>query len=96
MEVLRDPSHVRALPLTEHLELFRRAGLAAPRVTHYRLAGELEGLLSRSFPNPGDADRIRAVFADSLADDGLDLQARREGDRILFGYPVAVLAARRD
>lgn len=96
MEVLRDPSHVRALPLTEHLELFRQAGLPAPRVTHYRLAGELEGLLSRSFPNPGDADRIRAVFADSLADDGLDLQARREGDRILFGYPVAVLAARRD
>jgi hypothetical protein len=86
MEVLRDPSHVRSLPLAEHLELFRRAGLPEPRVTHYRREGDLEGLLARSFPRPGDADRIRAIFADSLAD-----------DRIVFGgYPVAVLAARRD
>ncbi|MGH7393830.1 MAG: hypothetical protein ACREM3_30890, partial [Candidatus Rokuibacteriota bacterium] len=38
-------------------------------MTHYRLAGELEGLLSRSFPDPGDADKIRAIFADALADD---------------------------
>lgn len=97
MEVLRDPSHVRSLPLAEHLELFRRVGLPEPRVTHYRREGDLEGLIARSFPRPGDADRLRAIFADSLADDALDMQVRREGDRIVFGgYPVAVLAARRD
>lgn len=96
VERLRDPSHTRALTLAEHLELFRRAGLPAPRVTHYRLASDLEGLLSRSFPDPGDADRIRAIFSDAVADDALDLQTRREGDRILVGYPVAVMAARRD
>jgi ubiquinone/menaquinone biosynthesis C-methylase UbiE len=96
MERLRDPSHTRALPLAEHVELFRRAGLPEPRVTHYRRAGDLEGLIARSFPQPGDADRIRAIFADSLADDALDMQVRRDGDRIVFGgYPVAVLAARR-
>ena len=97
MEILRDPSHVRSLPLVEHVELFRRVGLPEPRVTHYRRAGDLEGLIARSFPQPGDADRIRGIFADSLADDALDMQVRREGDRIVFGgYPVAVLAARRD
>ena len=58
--------------------------------------GDLEGLIARSFPRPGDADRIRAIFAESLADDALDMQVRREGDRIVFGgYPVAVLAAQR-
>jgi hypothetical protein len=36
------------------------------------------------------------IFAESLADDALDMQVRRDGDRIVFGgYPVAVLAARR-
>jgi SAM-dependent methyltransferase len=95
MEKLRDPSHARALPLSEHRRLFRDAGLPEPRVTSYRLEGEVDGLLSRSFPNPGDAERLRDIFTDSLAGDALDMQTRRQGDRIRFGYPVAVLAARR-
>jgi hypothetical protein len=95
MERLRDPSHTRALPVAEHLALFQRAGLPEPRVTHYRLEGELEGLISRSFPKPGDADRIRAIFAESLPTDALDIQAHRDGERVRYGYPVAVLAARR-
>ncbi len=95
MEKLRDPSHTRALPLDEHVRLFRDAGLPEPRVASYRLEGELDGLLSRSFPNPGDAERLRDIFTDSLAGDALDMQTRRERDRIRFGYPVAVLAARR-
>ena len=95
MEVVRDPSHVRALPLAEHVDLFRRAGLGEPRVTHYGLEGELEGLISRSFPEPGGADRLRAIFRDSLADDALGIQARLDGAQIRYAYPVAVLAARR-
>jgi ubiquinone/menaquinone biosynthesis C-methylase UbiE len=96
MELLRDPSHVRALPLAEHVELFRQAELPEPRTTQYRREGDLEGLIARSFPKPGDADRIRAIFGESLADDALDMQVRRDGERIIFGgYPVGVLAARR-
>jgi ubiquinone/menaquinone biosynthesis C-methylase UbiE len=96
MELVRDPSHVRALPLAEHLDLFRRAGLGEPRVTHYRLEGELESLISRSFPRPGDDDTLRRIFADSLAGDTLGIGVRRDADgRIRYGYPVAVLAARR-
>jgi SAM-dependent methyltransferase len=96
MEVVRDPSHVRALPLAEHVALFTAAALPEPRVTHYRLEGELESLISRSFPKPGDDATLRRIFADSLADDALGIQARRDADgRIRYGYPVAVLAARR-
>ena len=95
IERLRDPSHVRALPLGGHLDLFRQAGLPEPRVTHYRLESDLTGLLSRSFPEPGDAEKIRAVILADLADDALDLQVRRDGDRIRLGHPIAVLAARR-
>src|SRR5215467_3697085 len=65
-ERLRDPSHARALPLEELRELFRQAALPAPEVNTYRLEGELEDLLARSFPREGDADRIRKIFADSI------------------------------
>ena len=96
MEVVRDPSHVRALPEAEHLALFHKAGLPAPRVTHYRLEGELEALIARSFPKPGDDATLRRIFAESLAGDTLGIQARRDPDgAIRYGYPVAVLAVQR-
>src|SRR5437763_1784682 len=94
MERLRDPSHVRALPLEELRILVTQAGLAAPEVGHYRLEGELEDVLQRSFPQDGDADRIRRIFADSLADDALGLATRRENGKIFYSFPVAVLVSR--
>jgi ubiquinone/menaquinone biosynthesis C-methylase UbiE len=94
-ERLRDPSHVRAMPIGELRDLFLQAGLGAPRVETYRLEGELEDLLSRSFPNEGDADSVRRIFVDSLVDDALDLATRRENGKIFFGFPVAVLAAKK-
>ncbi len=93
MERLRDPSHVRALTLDEHRELFRRADLPEPRAEMCRLAGELEDLLGRSFPRKGDADRIRQIFADSVATDALDMQTTRAGGKILYAWPVAILVA---
>ncbi len=93
MERLRDPSHVRALTLDEHCELFRRTGLPEPRVEMCRLAGELEDLLGRSFPREGDADRIRKIFADSIATDALDMQTTRAGGKILYAWQVAILVA---
>lgn len=93
MELLRDPSHVRALGLEEMRELFRTSGLAEPVLTRYELKSELEGLLARSFPAAGDAERIRQMFVESLADDGLGMGTHRRGDEIRFAYPVAVLVS---
>ena len=95
MERLRDPSHTRALAVAEHVALFARVGLEPPRQTFYRLPTDLDGLLARSFPNPGDAERIRTMVERSLVDDGLDMATHRVGDTIRVSYPVAVLAARR-
>jgi hypothetical protein len=95
VEQLRDPSHVRALPLPELKGLFTRHGLPQPRHTPYRLESDLETLLARSFPNPGDDDKVRAMFRRSVEDDFLGIDARREGDLIVYGYPVAILVAER-
>ena len=94
-ELLRDSSHVRALPVHELRELFEQAGLTTPQVTSYRMEGELEELLARSFPNEGNAERLRKIFADSLADDALDLNTRRENGKIYYSFPVAVLVGKR-
>jgi ubiquinone/menaquinone biosynthesis C-methylase UbiE len=93
VERLRDPSHVQAMPVEELRELFVSAGLAEPRVESYRLEGELEDLLRRSFPNEGDADRIREIFERSLVDDALDLATRRKDGKIYYAFPVAILVS---
>ena len=94
-ERLRDPSHVRAMPEAELRGLFTQAGLPEPLVGHYSVECELEDLLSRSFPNPGDDERIRKIFADSIAGNTLDLNTRIEDGKIYYSFPVAVLVAKR-
>jgi ubiquinone/menaquinone biosynthesis C-methylase UbiE len=95
MELLRDPSHVRALPVAELKALFPAAGLPEAKITFYELRDELENLLGRSFPNPGDGDRIREIFRASARDDRLGIPIRIEDTHVHYAYPVAVLAATR-
>ncbi len=95
LEKLRDPSHVRALPVGEHVTLFRGVGLGEPRMTSYGLEGELEALIARSFPKPEDVPEIRRLFAASVEDDRLGIAAHRDGDLIRYAYPVAVLVGAR-
>jgi SAM-dependent methyltransferase len=95
MERLRDPSHTRALPLSELRALFAQAGLGAPRETYYDVRADLEGLLKTSFPASDDTPVIRRMFEDSLANDGLGMKTRRKDGRILLSYPVAILVADR-
>ena len=92
-EKLRDPSHTRALPLTEMESLFQQVGLPALRQTFYKVAANLEDALQRSFPNPGDADKLRRMFVESLENDSLGVGAHRKDGKIHFAYPIAVLVA---
>lgn len=94
-EVLRDPSHVRALSEQELRGLFMEAGLPEPAISHYRVECDLDDLLSRSFPNSGDEPKIRKMFADSIPTDALGLNTRMENGKIFYSFPVAVLVAQK-
>jgi hypothetical protein len=94
MEKIRDPSTVRFLKLNELLELFSMADLPTPTQSFYRVRAELEGLLKVSFPEPGNAEVLRQLFADSLADDAMGLNASLENGRLLFSYPAVILTSR--
>ncbi len=93
MEMLRDPSHARALTLAGLEGLFRDAGLPLRRKAAYQLQADVDGVLARSFPAPGDADRIRAMFEASIAEDGMGLGTYRHKDQLRFAYNVAILVA---
>jgi SAM-dependent methyltransferase len=94
LEKLRDPSHVRCLSLTELQGLFAAAALPEPEVSFFKREDDVNTLLARSFPNPGDDAKIIAMFAASAEDDRLGIPVRRDGARLLYVYPVAILAAR--
>jgi ubiquinone/menaquinone biosynthesis C-methylase UbiE len=95
LERLRDPSHVRALPLEELREHMRQSGLEEGSEAFARLPAELEQLLGASFPVPGGAEEIRRVFAADQGRDRLGLGIRQEGDRMHFSFPIVVLASTR-
>ncbi len=95
LEQLRDPSHVRALPLEELRGLMRRAGLAEVSEAFARLPMGLERLLAASFPVPGGAEEIRRAFAADLGRDLLGLGVREGEAGLHFAFPVAVLAGLR-
>lgn len=95
MEMLRDPSHARALTLDELRALYDVAGLAAPAQSYWRMDIDVEGLLARSFPQPGSEPAIRQMFEDSVADDAMGLHTRRENGRLRFTYENVILSARR-
>lgn len=94
-ERLRDPSHVRALTQQELRELFSNAGLPEPSINHYRVECDLDDLLSRSFPNPGDEPKIRKMFAESIAGNTMDLNTNMQNGKIYYSFPVVVLVVRK-
>ena len=93
MEILRDPSHARALTLDELRALYRGAGFADPSETFWRMDVDVEGVLSRSFPVPGSEPAIRRMFEVSVENDSMGLATRYDAGRLWFSYSNVVLSA---
>jgi SAM-dependent methyltransferase len=94
MEKLRDPSHVRALPLDEMTGLFASAGLGELTMDRWLMEGELESFLARSFPLPGDDEKVRQLFRESLEDDTLGVSPRLQDGAIVYAFPMALVQGR--
>jgi ubiquinone/menaquinone biosynthesis C-methylase UbiE len=93
LEKLRDPSHVRCLPLSELKAQFARVGLPAPEAAFYDLRDTVKALLGRSFPNPGDGARVTEMFERSLEDDSLGIEVERKDNELRYAYPTAILSS---
>ena len=97
-EILRDPSHTRALTQAELETLGEDAGLELHRLEKCSLDKDLEDLLAGSFPKPGDADRIRTLFETDIRNgtDSLGVAAQHVNGAIRLTYPVLIFTWQKD
>jgi SAM-dependent methyltransferase len=90
MERLRDPSHVRALTPADYERIGSEADLELVASAFYRLGMSLNTILSASFPNSGDAERIREIFRAELEHPVMGVGAVQEADGVRYFYPITV------
>jgi SAM-dependent methyltransferase len=93
LELQRDPSHARALPLAELEATFDRAALPRRPTIFSRLPFELEALLARSFPPDITRDALRALYLAGIEGDGLGLDLCRSEHGVSGAYRVATIVA---
>ena len=96
-EILRDASHVRALPLSELLHLFRDAGLETETViTADDLCPEVERWLSTTKVPPHQAAEVRQLLEDDLLRDLSGTRPFRDATgRLFFHARTAILTGRK-
>jgi ubiquinone/menaquinone biosynthesis C-methylase UbiE len=96
IELLRDPSHARALAIDELRAIGTELGLKEIAVREYEIRLPLEAVLNTSFPEVG-MERVRNLYrsdAESGAD-ALGMNACLENDRIIVSYPMTMLVWKR-
>ena len=93
-EILRDPSHTRALTAEEFRKLGHGAGLNLTRIEPFAFGMSLDDLLKGSFPREGDEAKIRALFDEDIRTgaNALGVSAREEDGAVRITYPVSILA----
>ena len=96
MERLCDPSHARALPVSEFDRLFADAGLAARLHTIVPLEMECEEWLEHGGVEPSTALQLRGLMEASIDTDRSGLNVcRDEHGAIRFTYPSGVFVLER-
>jgi ubiquinone/menaquinone biosynthesis C-methylase UbiE len=109
MEKLRDPSHVRALTLTELQNIMKseEVGLNILQIEHQDLEVELESILQSSCPSEEDANKIRQLFRKDLSKNNLGVRShlkreeenkekkdgKDDGKKIYFYFPISMILA---
>ena len=95
-ESLRDPSHVRALPLTALLHLFREAGLEIDAIASNDRTPEVDRWLATSQTPPDRAAEVRRMLEEDRLHDLSGAQPFYDADgRLHFHARTAILTGRK-
>ncbi len=95
IERMNDPSHVRALGESEWLAAFAAVQLLTPSITRYQIDLPLLGLMRASKLSDNACALVDAELRQAIASGQLQGLARIENGQCVFGYPIAVLCARK-
>ncbi len=94
-ERLRDPSHTRALAITELLKLFTSAGLELERLYSGELVQNLERWLANSQTPPERASEVRALIERDAREDLSGTRPFLKDGQWFFRQPTLAAVARK-
>jgi ubiquinone/menaquinone biosynthesis C-methylase UbiE len=86
IEQLCDPTHVRALPVSEFERMFATAGLRVAFQRQRTIDYDLEEWISHGAPEDRVRGEIVSLMESCLADDRAGLRVRREMGRLRFSH----------
>ena len=92
-ETLRDPSHAHALSVEGLKALFAEANLLPMEMESFGLEMDFEDLMSGSFPNPEDVERIWDWVRGDLEQDEIGLAVQRKNGKYVVSFPTTIIAA---
>lgn len=92
-ETLRDPSHAHALSLDSLQTLFVHADLRVTGIESFGLEMDFEDLMSGSFPNPENVERIWQLVRSDAGKDGIGLGAHLTDGKYVVSFPTTIVAA---
>ena len=93
VEKLRDPSHAGAMTLIEIKDMVEAIGLYNIKTESQDLEMNLESLLSSSFPNPENKNKIILLFKKDISEDNLGMKSYLRDNKIQFFFPVSFIIA---
>jgi len=95
MEKLCDPTHVEALSEAAFQRMFEDADLELTDTRYAETKYAFDEWLTHGGPSKENADRLRAIFRESLVHDTLGLRIWEENGAIHFGHPGAAFVLNR-
>jgi ubiquinone/menaquinone biosynthesis C-methylase UbiE len=95
IEILRDPSHTRALTADEMQALLLDAGLDIVRRHRYAWDITVESLVARSFPVEVDAETLLETFRSDLGVDRFGMDVREVDGVLRVTIPTLISVARK-
>jgi len=94
-ERLRDPSHVRALPLSEIIALFSQSKIEVTDVFSSTNVQEVEQWLSLAKTPESRADEVRRLIEEDARDDRSGTRPFWQDDTLYFAQNTAIVVGRR-
>ncbi|TFG95715.1 MAG: methyltransferase domain-containing protein [Myxococcales bacterium] len=94
IERLCDPTHARALPLSEFSALFRAQGVEVASQFGSEMHYDVEEWLAHGGPDPDAAAEIRSLLEASIEGDRADLAVQRAEGRLRFRHRTAAFVLR--
>ena len=94
IERLCDPSHARALPVSEFEEMFRAAGLELVMSPQTSMDYDVDEWLDHGGPSAEVRRHIISLLEESMVEDRTGLSVKRENGKLWFGYRAAAFLLR--